>query len=253
MQASRRPSRHVRRLRVATAALCGALWACGGPAGTPHTVVFERVVVAPVDLVVEIDLQLDEAAQRVHAEIVRQLQAQPGARVAEIFEPEAHALWRECLSIVTSSGELPRTLDTTLEVFARELTHHDDFDLLLVPSLAWRDARIAGHTARWDGVRRRLSLRGLPRSGSSPGANGDFQIVKGLSETTGLSLHISALTPTGRLVYSGWGGLDLVHDLRLRGRSGSDQTTLVLQPDPLDDPEHVREGVRLALGPYVRE
>ncbi len=206
-----------------------------------------RVVVAPVNLTVEFDHELEDSLKPIHDEIVRQLQQQPRARVAIIFEPEARALWHECLGIVRSSSELPNSLETALAVFARELGDHDEFDLLLIPSLAWRHARVTGRTARWDGVKRRVSVRGAPRSRPDADAN-LFQ--NGLAETTGLSLHISALTPTGTMVHRGWGGLDIVHDVVPGGRRGSGRATLVLRRNPLKEPAHLREGVALALGPY---
>ncbi len=245
-----RPALQTARL-VAAALPC--LLACGHASSGPGPLLLERVVVAPMNLAVELGPELQESGERVQDEILRQLKARPGVRLAVIFEAEAHALWRECLSIVSSSEDLPKTLNSTLSVFARELVRHDDFDLLLVPSLAWRDARIAGNNARWDGVRRRVTVRG-PITASPDGAtSGEYQIVSGLAETTGLSLHISSLTPTGRMAYEGWGGLDLVHDIVPAERVGSGRPRLVLQPDLLEDGAHVAEGVGLALGPYVSD
>ena len=98
-----------------------------------------------------------------------------------------------------------------------------------------------------------MTVRG-PITASPDGAtSGEYQIVSGLAETTGLSLHISSLTPTGRMAYEGWGGLDLVHDIVPAERVGSGRPRLVLQPDLLEDGAHVAEGVGLALGPYVSD
>ncbi len=228
------------------AAVLASTAACSWHNTTPGSAPANRVVVAPVNLAIKFDPALEDSRKPIQDEIVRQLQERPRARVAIIFEPEAHSLWNECLAIVGSSSHLPNTLDTTLEVFAQELVHHADFDLLLVPSLAWRNARVTGRTARWDGVSRRVSVLGKSRS--RPDSR---KLQGGLAETTGLSLHIAALTPSGRIVHQGWGGLDIVHDVIQGGRRRSGEVELVLRRNPLEEPAHVREGVALALGPYV--
>jgi hypothetical protein len=209
-----------------------------------------------VNLALELPPELEDAVDPVHAEIIQQLRAQ-GARVAVVWPPDAALLWRAALAAVRASPELPDDLATAAGVFARGLGEEADFDLLVMPSLAIREARLSGNTARWDGVQRRLSVRGrTPAAGRSysllePGSVEPGVVVQpGRARISGLSLHVLVVTPEGRPLHQGWGGLDLLQDaLATAGAGGS----LVLAPrlELLERPDHVSEGVRIALAPYL--
>jgi hypothetical protein len=209
-----------------------------------------------MNLAVGLPLDLEEGAEPVHAEIVRQLLAR-GLRVAVIWPADAELLWRAARKAVQGAPGVASELATAAATFTRALQKEADFDLLVMPSLAVREARLTGQTVRWDGVARRLSVRTDSPAGSRsyPGTGAPLEslVMKpGTAKVPGLSLHVFVLTPEGRVAYQGWGGLDLVHDAlaiaRLMGDNG-----LVLAPhvELLGSAEHVREGVSLALDPYL--
>src|SRR5512145_984551 len=61
-----------------------------------------RVVVAPLNLPVQLAPDLEDAVDPVSAEVIRYLQGR-GARVAVIWAPDAWALWRDSAAAVQIS------------------------------------------------------------------------------------------------------------------------------------------------------
>lgn len=221
-----------------------------------------RVVVAPMNLPLQLAPDLEDAVDPVTQELIRYLQAHDG-RVSVIFGPDAWNLWRDSAEALEKGRGEPPELAAVASVFSRALAKESDFDLLVLPSLVFRDARVAGRFAQWDGVRRRIRFRirsGVPveRLQSIPdpvdstdlsGAGSVAPDYRG--QITGLSLHALVFTPEGRGVFQGFGGLDLVHDTVQKLEGGGDSSFLRLHSKLLENPEHVREGIALALDPYL--
>jgi len=229
--------------------------------GGPGTL---RVVVAPMNLPIQLAPDLEDAVEPVTQELIGYLQAH-GARVSVVFGPDAWSLWRESAEAIQKGGEAAPEAAAVASVFARELANESAFDLLVLPSLVFRDAAVTGRYARWDGVRRRVRFRirsGVPLGReapiSDPVASSDRSGAVSVppeyrGQITGLSLHALVFTPEGRGVFQGFGGLDLVHDTVQRREGSVDGSFLRLNAKLLDNPEHVREGIALALDPYLVE
>jgi hypothetical protein len=206
----------------------------GSAAGSP------RVVIAPLNLAVRLALDLGEAVEPVEAEIIRYFQSH-GMRVAVIWPADARWLWRHSMAASQGSESAALDLETAGGVFVRALGEHADFDLLVMPSLVYRKARVTGRHASWDGVRRRVTLQARTVTGEN------LHTTDWGGRITGLSLHALVFTPEGRRVFQGWGGIDLVHDAVLVKGGSSERSFLRLQQQLLENPEHLREGVALAL------
>ena len=221
-----------------------------------------RVVVAPLNLPIQLAPDLEDAVDPVTQELIRYLQAHDG-RVSVIFGPDAWNLWRDSAEALQKGREEPPDLAAVASVFSRALSKESDFDLLVLPSLVYRDARVTGRVAQWDGVRRRIRFRirsAAPR-GSAPSIadpvdSSNLSVAEPVApdyrgQITGLSLHALVFTPEGRGVFQGFGGLDLVHDTVQKREGSGDDSFLRLHAKLLDNPEHVREGIALALDPYL--
>ena len=61
------------------------------------------------------------------------------------------------------------------------------------------------------------------------------------------SLHVALLTPDGRTVWEGLGGLDVVQKVAPNHRSRGSSVEVSLRTDPFDEPEHLRQGIALAF------
>jgi hypothetical protein len=217
-----------------------------------------------MNLAVPLAPDLEDAVEPVDAELIRYLQAR-GARVAVIWPPDAATLWRDSVAALQAKRDGPPPFAAAASVFSRALAGHADYDLLVLPSLVFRDAEVMGRFAHWDGVRRRIRLRvrsGSPLGRAQPIPDPMVSTDRGSAgpvtpewrgHITALSIHALVLTPEGRGVFQGFGGLDLVHD-PVKEREGSpDQPMLHLQSSVLRSSAHVREGVALALDPYMEK
>jgi hypothetical protein len=158
-----------------------------------------------------------------------------------IWPADARWVWRDSMLAIQSAESRAPDLDTAAGVFVRVVAEHADFDLLVMPSLVYRKARVTGRYASWDGVRRRVTLHTRTVTGEN------LHTTDWRGRISGLSLHALVFTPEGRRVFQGWGGIDLVHDAVLVKGGNFDRSFLRLQQQLIENPEHVREGVALAL------
>jgi hypothetical protein len=222
------------------------LWvACAGGQGPSDGEGGLRVAIAPLNLATPVAPGLEDAEGRVGDELIRYLQGR-GAHVGIVHRDDALRTWDQALRLLGDRITDPEErLASVAAVFTLALREQGtfEFDLLVFPSLVFRDARVRGRTASWDGVRRRLRVRASRDASSLP----FFRDWDG--EISGLSLQVEVYEPDGRHVFEGFGGLDLTHDPVLVGSAVAPR--MLPQAEILENPEHVREGVARALGPYV--
>lgn len=224
-----------------------ALAACSGTLGpsAPDALApaSDRVVVAPLNLTVRTPAELDGKGEPVWDELLQALVARH-ENVAFVGAASARALW------IRATGDLDLS-DRSLALaearsrFARELAAHRGYDLLVVPSLVLRSARVQGRHASWDGVRRSaIDLSEAPGVGlaSTPAGIG----ASGLSGTvSAASLHVAVLDSEGRLLYENVGGLSLARSPHRQGSFG--EWSFEPRPEPFADREQLREGIAIAL------
>ncbi|HXK23291.1 MAG TPA: hypothetical protein VMS55_11510 [Myxococcota bacterium] len=213
-----------------------------------------RVVVAPLNLGVELASDFEDAVPIVELSLIRSLQRR-GARVAVIWTPDAVTLWRTAVASVAPEGSSAKDYRAAADAFEKRLAQSESFDMLLIPSLALRPAKLSGRTVRWDGVQRRLRVEPAENASlplDSPVFAGEGVVADSALQghVSGLSLHLLALRP-GRRALERWGGLDLVHDAVPPRGPGTSAKELEpkLRHELLEDPLHVDEGVALALDP----
>ena len=227
-----------------------ALAACSSPpesvARDPLIARVNRVVVAPLNLAVRTPAELAGKGEPVWHELLRYFQNLDKS-VAVIAPASAEALWIEA-TMDLDLADRGQALRTARTRFARLLAKHRAHDVLVMPSLVLRPARMHGRYASWDGVRRAaldsadLIAPGIADIAYPPGSTW----VSGLyGKISAASLHVAVLLPDGTPLYEGVGGLALTrsphHDARKKG------WTAELRPEPFADPDHLREGIELAF------
>jgi hypothetical protein len=229
---------------LALTALVPMLFACASnPPVVTSKLQLERVVVAPLNLAVRTPRELRGQQEPVWQELVQFLKTN-NQQVSVLPTATANVVWEETLAEMVESDTRPE-LDVALASFARRLASQAPYDILVVPSLVLRRARVQGELARWDGVRRRLPTN-VPAEydGIDLGA---FSVSKrGFRGTVdAASLHVMMLDSSGEPVFDGLGGLSLIQEA---DRKGEDRPwTLALRDDPFDIPDHLREGIGLAF------
>lgn len=234
--------------------------ASGGP--DPRASDTLRVVVAPMNIPIRLAPDLEDAVDRVTQELILYLQSH-GARVSVIYGSDAWSLWRESEAALAEERQQDPDATAVASVFSRALASETPFDLLVLPSLVYREARVVGRWAEWDGVRRRVRFRVrsevpvgradlLPGPVDATDRGTTAQLTPDYrGQITGISLHALVFTPQGVGVLQGLGGLDLIYDAVQRPSGSGEFSLLRLQSDLLGDQGHVREGVAHALEPLL--
>lgn len=210
-----------------------------------------RLVVAPMNLAVKLPIELEDGVDPVREEIITYLQRRH-AHVAIIWPEDAWRLWRESMAAAIADAPAGGRIEAAVGRFVTELRQHAEFGAFMLPTLAYREAKVWGQTARWDGVRRRLSLRGRVDAGAQlqtlDAPIGESSIAG--QRVPGVSLHVLVFSPEGTRTFESWGGLDLVHAALVTGSTETGHGSLVQDTSPFRDRENLREGVAIALDRY---
>jgi hypothetical protein len=238
--------------RILSAALAGlALAGCaalrGAPAPEAAPAAVGRLIVAPLNLAVNRDPALAAAEAPVWDLLIAHLGSLD--RPLAVLEPEgAASLWAEVFAL--EHAEAKPDFERASGRFAQRLAEQAPFDLLVLPALVQRPARVHGRDARWDGVSRPLSFA----AGAAQETDLDLGAL-GLAHSgwTGslaaASLHVALLTPEGRVVHQGVGGLDLVQTVAREEAFGRSRYALAPRPEAFGDPSRLREGIARAFAP----
>jgi hypothetical protein len=237
---------------VLAAAALAALACAGAPTPSAEqattTLGAKRILLAPLNLALRVPAELRDVDEPVWHELLRHFQAQD-RHVTVVAPVDAELLWMDTMAELEQSGAA-HDLPTASAHFARRLAEHTDYGLLLMPSLVLRSARVHGRHAYWDGVRRRLHVRATPMHGPiiEIGLPGNKLGIWGLrGKISAASLYVAVLSPDGRFVYQGIGGLDLLQEASLDRRAPSATWQLALREAPFADVEALRQGIALAF------
>lgn len=207
----------------------------------------ESFLLLPMNVVISLVPEFEDAAALLEPEVAGFLR-EHGRLVQEISFGEARKEWVAAAKEVTSGG-MELSFDRNVAMFAERLRHSRDFDAMVMPAVIRRDIRVTGSFGQWDGVSRRFPTRNAPRW--KPGQSGGV-VGQGFAGTfMGASLHVMVFTREGSRVFEGRGGLDFVQYADLSMALEEGRWEMRRRDDFLEDPEVVREGVRLAFTPYL--
>jgi len=236
---------------------CGVLSAAwlGCTAPARHTIApghegapgVRRVLVCSPNLVVALPVELTEAVVRVEQELVAALEARE-LEVERLELREGHQRWREAAAEARRQGAKDAAAP-----FVQGLAAEREFDALLMPALLLFNVRVTDSSGTWDGVRRRLATVNQPSLGGGGSAD---TFTKGVvyggvtGDVLATSLHVLVFSRDGQRIYEGRGGLDFVQEADL-----ADAHTLRWELRAkyrlLHDPELLRQGIDIALSPYL--
>lgn len=231
-------------LRALAIALTVLACASSGEPGTPAPRP-DRVVVAPLNLSLRTPDELLGSAALVWPEILRYLGAQD--RKLSVVEADGAArLWQAAVRDLERSGAAaePRAAASR---FARLLADHVDYDVLVMPALVVRRARVGGRQAWWDGVRRELPAR-APLPLSIDDAIGGVVISGYRGDIAAASLYVAILAADGEPLYEGLGGLDVIQEIaRVPRTHDAPEWTLEPRRDAFADAAGLRDGIERAF------
>jgi hypothetical protein len=224
--------------------------ACAAP-GTPGSDAMaslprpDRVVVAPLNLGLRLPAELRGSEAAVWEELLRYLGAQDRT-LAVVDASDAARLWNAAAAETLDSGAAlePRAVASR---FAELLAGHAEYGVLVMPSLVVRRARVGGHHAWWDGVRRDLPARTpLPLS-IEDGISG-VAISGYRGSIAAASLYVAILSSDGESLYEGLGGLDVIQEVARVARAHDvPHWSLAPRRDSFADATELREGIERAF------
>lgn len=239
---------------LALAPALGSLLGCGSlprnPAAERAGRAAEAVMVLPLNVVMTLPGELEASSDRAWEALVAYVEAH-GKRVQTVTLRDARIAWRGSIAVVASREETSGSgFDEAARVLALTLREEHAFDALIIPSLFVQTARMSGRSASWDGVRRQLEIEGdVRRIGS---------VVTSISFRGGApaaSLHAVVLDEAGNTLLQGQGGLELLATIQVHGKAGAAvrERAWTFEPrqDLFADPEHLREGIAVALDPFL--
>jgi len=234
-------------LSALLALACATPWTPTTPATTAGTISVSRLVVAPLNLGLRAPSALNVDGEPVWDELVQYFHAQD--RAMKVIDPDgAKRIWEQSFAELVDSGLKP-DLASASQHFARRLAEHSDYDLLVMPSLVLRSARVRGGTVYWDGVRRKLPVSSVLPTGSidevAPmGVRATQWSLEG--RVAAVSLHVAVLTSDGHPVYQGIGGIAVLQEAKLAA-TGSGSWELVDRTDAFDERASVSRGIGVAF------
>ncbi len=208
----------------------------------------DRVVVAPLNLAIRAPAELAGAGDPVWQELLRTLQERD-RQVAVVSPITAERMWLEVMLAEEQATGQP-THETATAGFARSLAEHRDFDLLVLPSLVLRKARVNGYTAHWDGVRHTVPMDApAPDLGLQEVFGNETSVwVNGVRGSIGaVSLHLQVLRPDGALAHEGMGGLEVLQRAEREREDAASGWDFVLSDDLFADPASLLNGNETAL------
>lgn len=236
-----------------TAVVINSLFGCAtldshqAPA-SPSGLQATRFAVLLPNSLVPLPSELSGATDRVLGQITRYLAAQ-GRERHVIEAPEARSLWLASTAEADQSDTVSHDFYGAMKIFARKLGEMAAFDALVVPSLVYRDGRLANRVVKWDGVVRRL-----PRVGQGEDLGrraGPKPIPPSLEVSVPVvSLHVMVFDANGELDFENYGGVDLAHSFSLDPEDGA-QLQAELRDPVLAKRSFLREGVEIAFDPYL--
>jgi hypothetical protein len=207
----------------------------------------QRVLLCPLNVAVSLPAEIASGTESVYRELTAYLGEQ-GLQVEHLSLIEARRRWGEAVAEARRTGS-----KDAAAIFARDLGEWIEFDAMLMPSLILHSVRVTDSSGTWDGVRRRVKMVNLPSRGIGGSADTFTKGVAfgGISASVlASSLHVTVLSPDGRLVFEGQGGFDFAQEADL-GRAYRWKWELRRKSGLLRDPAVLREGVEIALGPYL--
>jgi hypothetical protein len=219
-------------------------WVAPGHEGAPGV---RRVLLCPVNVAVSLPAELSTGAEPVDRALVAYLEER-GLEVERLDLTEARAHWQEAAVHARREGA-----DGAAAIFVETIGQQRDFDALLMPSLILRSVRVDDSSGTWDGVRRQVTTVNAPSRGL--GGSTDT-LSKGIAfgglsaDVLASSLHVMAFAPDGQRVFEGQGGFEFIQDADLSA-AGKRSGPLGTRYGLFRDAEVVREGVQIALGPYL--
>lgn len=210
----------------------------------------QNLLILPLNVTVLIPPELEGRSAIVWEELESYLRAH-GKQLKTVSFDVARRFWLSSIEQVRAGENGKKAgYEEAARVFVQRLAKHAEFDTVIDPSLYIRKANVIEMTAAWDGVERTVQIEA-----KSPAARQVAAEIPLEGVAPAASLHAVVLDARGNKIQETQGGLELLVGVRVRPSSdaagGDPSFQFAARTDLLENREHVREGISIALSPFL--
>jgi hypothetical protein len=241
---------------LSIAVLAMSSWACASAPDFPYAngvdgqgnPAPQHLLVLPLNVAVRVPVGLEGATDDVFGAVAGYLRDR-GNTIETISPKAALEQWHSAIAEVSASETLKHDFETAMRVFVERSQKSKSFDAMIVPALVMRDAEtVDKKKVKWDRVVRRYEVVNLSEEAKKRKIVGQMT-----PEFSGVSLHVTVFGVGGDVIFQGYGGLDLAHDLDMYAAERTMSAKLSLKSAPLKNSRYLRQGIAHAFDPYLPE
>jgi len=216
------------------------------PAPAPELAA-QRVLLFPLNVVgVPLPTEVEAGADAVASELRAYLESR-GVAVEALGLGAARDAWlRAAVAHKQEAGPEKMSLEGAASVLARQLREEHDFDALLLPWIEMKAAKMKDGELAWDGVERKVEFYPLGKAKRARWVLGRLRIWVKVP-----SLRVLGVSPAGEKLFDAAGGLDLVEEAELDVSAAKMNFNMVPKDAIFTDRAHLREGIAIALAPFL--
>jgi hypothetical protein len=208
------------------------------------------LLILPLNVAVVMPPEVGARSHLVQDAIEAYLEQRPFRLKTVAFE-SARRLWVDSIRRARAGEKGQRAgYEDAARLFVQELARHAEFDYVVAPSLYLREAPVSRGVADWDGVRRTLEVEAVGAENRRRILDTPFEGV-----APGASLHAVVFDGRGEKLQEGLGGLDLIAKVYIPRERDPETGGPVVEFVPREDffavPERLREGIAIALAPFL--
>lgn len=210
----------------------------------------QNLLILPLNVAVLMPAELDGHSSIVWQELEYYLRAH-GKQLKTVSFEVARRFWLSSIEQVRAGEKGAKAgYDEAARVLVERLAKHAEFDTVIAPSLYLRKANVFEKTATWDGVERTVQVEAKSPVAREIAADTPLE---GLAPAA--SLHVVVLDARGNKIQETQGGLELLVGVRVRPSSdavgGDPSFEFAMRPDLLENRQDIREGIAIALSPFL--
>lgn len=157
-----------------------------------------------------------------------------------IVKLDAATTPQSTIQLFTLSNSSYKDVRSAKQNFIAGLKGQTNYDIVLIPAVVSRTAKLAGQSASWDNVKASLTIKGF-----GSGANSEWS-----GSRLALSLELDAYDADGNWVFTSYGGISIPYLINTREAVNELKPRLF---ETKKDQDTLQKGVEVALRPLTKK
>jgi tetratricopeptide (TPR) repeat protein len=147
---------------------------------------------------------------------------------------------KDTIQLFMLSNSTHEKIRPAKQEFISNLKGQANYDIVLIPAVVSRTAKLAGQMAVWDNVKTRLTIKGF----------GSGESMEWSGSRLGLSLELDAYDANGNWVFTSYGGISIPYAINTREAVNELKPRLF---EAKKDQDTLQKGVEVALEPLTKK